>query len=71
MDIEEETKEINITPSGYAHIEIKRGKSIIIIGDSDKGGTDVRIEVSTKFNWLQKRMWRYLLNIRIEDVKED
>ena len=35
------------------------------------GGTDVKIEVSTKFNWLQKKLWKYLLNIEIEDIKED
>ena len=40
-------------------IKIKRGKSII------------KIEVSTKFNWLQKKLWKYLLNIDIEDIKED
>lgn len=43
----------------------KRGKSIIKIG------TDVKIEVSTKFNWLQKKIWKYLLNIDIEDIEED
>ena len=35
------------------------------------GGTDIKIEVSTKFNWLQKKLWKYLLNIDIEDIKED
>ena len=34
------------------------------------GGTDVRIEVSTKFNWLQKKLWKYLLNMDIEDIEE-
>lgn len=51
-------------------IKIKRGKSIIRIGDMKLGGTDVKIEVSTKFNWLQKKLWKYLLNIDIEDIKE-
>lgn len=46
----------------------KRGKSLIIIGE---GGIDIKIEVSTKFNWLQKKMWNYLLNIKIEDIKEE
>lgn len=49
----------------------KRGKSIIKIGNEKLGGTDVKIEVSTKFNWLQKKLWKYLLNIEIEDIKED
>ena len=49
----------------------KRGKSIIKIGNMEFGGTDIKIEVSTKFNWLQKKLWKYLLNIDIEDVKED
>lgn len=49
----------------------KRGKSIIKIGNEKLGGIDVKIEVSTKFNWLQKKLWKYLLNIEIEDIKED
>ena len=49
----------------------KRGKSIIKIGNMELGGTDVKIEVSTKFNWLQKKIWKYLLNIEIEDIEED
>ena len=49
----------------------KRGKSIIKIGNARLGGMDVKIEVSTKFNWLQKKLWKYLLNIEIEDIKED
>ena len=52
-------------------IKIKRGKSIIKIGNMELGGTDIKIEVSTKFNWLQKKLWKYLLNIDIEDIKED
>ena len=49
----------------------KRGKSIIKIGNMELGGTDVKIEVSTKFNWLQKKLWKYLLNIDVEDIEED
>lgn len=49
----------------------KQGKSIIKIGNMELGGTDVKIEVSTKFNWLQKKIWKYLLNIEIEDIEED
>lgn len=49
----------------------KRGKSIIKIGNERLGGIDVKIEVSTKFNWLQKKLWKHLLNIEIEDIKED
>ena len=48
----------------------KRGKSIIKIGNMELGGTDIKIEVSAKFNWLQKKLWKYLLNIDIEDIKE-
>lgn len=68
-------KENNIemsTDIDYGTISLrKRGKSIIKIGNARLGGTDVKIEVSTKFNWLQKKMWKYLLNIEIEDIKED
>ena len=49
----------------------KRGKSILKIGNMKLGGIDIKIEVSTKFNWLQKKIWKYLLNIEIEDIKED
>lgn len=52
-------------------IKIKRGKSIIKIGNAKFGGTDIKVEVSTKFNWLQKKLWKYLLNIEIEDIKGD
>lgn len=54
-----------------AKIKLKRGKSIIKIGDSEKGGVDIKLEVITNFNWLQKKMWKYLLNIEIEDIKEE
>ena len=54
-----------------ATIKLKRGKSIIKIGNSEKGGVDIRLEVITKFNWFQKKMWKYLLNIEIEDIKEE
>lgn len=54
-----------------ANIKLKRGKSIIKIGDSEKGGVDIKLEVITKFNWLQKKMWKYLLNIEIEDIEEE
>lgn len=56
----------------YGTIKLrKQGKSIIKIGNSNLGGIDVKIEISTKFNWLQKKLWKYLLNIEIEDIKED
>lgn len=65
-------KENNIemsTDIDYGTISLrKRGKSIIKIGNARLGGTDVKIEVSTKFNWLQKKIWKYLLNIDIEDI---
>lgn len=60
------------TDTNYETISLrKRGKSIIKIGNMELGGTDVKIEVSTKFNWFQKKLWKYLLNIEIEDIKED
>lgn len=60
------------TDTNYGTIHLrKRGKSIIKIGNMELGGTNVEIEVSTKFNWLQKKIWKYLLNIEIEDIKED
>ena len=49
----------------------KRGKSIIKIGNMELGGTDIKIEVSTKFNWLQKKLWKYLLNIKMEDIEKE
>ena len=68
-------KENNIemsTDIDYGTISLrKRGKSIIKVGNMELGGSDVKIEVSTKFNWLQKKIWKYLLNIEIEDIKED
>ena len=60
------------TDIDYGMISLrKRAKSIIKIGNARSGGTDVKIEVSTKFNWLQKKLWKYLLNIDIEDIKEN
>lgn len=60
------------TDIDYGKITLrKRGKSIIKIGNERLGGIDAKIEVSTKFNWLQKKLWKYLLNIEIEDIKED
>lgn len=46
----------------YGRISLrKRGKSIIKIGNEKLGGTDVKIEVSTKFNWLQKKTMEILI----------
>lgn len=65
-------KENSIETTNIETFAIKpKGKSIIKIGNMELGGTDVKIEVSTKFNWLQKKLWKYLLNIDIEDIKED
>lgn len=64
-EIEYKTSEIHILE------QPKRGNSIIIVGDSNKGGVDIKIEVSTRFNWLQKKLWNYLLNIKIQDIKEN
>ena len=69
--MEENKIEIS-TDLDYGTISLrKRGKSIIKIGNARLGGTDIKIEVSTKFNWLQKKLWKYLLNIDIEDIEED
>ncbi len=58
------------TDIDYGTISLrKRGKSIIKIGNMEFGGTDIKIEVSTKFNWLQKKLWKYLLNIDIEYLR--
>ena len=60
------------TDIDYGTISLrKRGKSIIKIGNMKLGGTDIKIEVSTKFNWLQKKLWKCLLNIEIEDIEEE
>ena len=67
----EEDKIYCTTPEGFTIEERKRGKSIIKIGDMNLGGTDIKIEVSTKFNWLQKKLWKYLLNIKIEDIEKE
>ena len=67
----EEDKIYCTTPEGFIIEERKRGKSIIKIGDAGLGGTDIKIEVSTKFNWLQKKLWKYLLNIKIEDIEKE
>ena len=67
----EEDKIYCTTPEEFIIEERKRGKSIIKIGDAGLGGTDIKIEVSTKFNWLQKKLWKYLLNIKIEDIEKE
>ena len=60
------------TDIDYGTISLrKRGKSIIKIGNMKFGGTAIKIEVSTKFNWLQKKLWKYLFNIEIEDIEEE
>lgn len=35
------------------------------------GDTYYTLYTETKFNWLQKKLWKYLLNIDIQDIKED
>ena len=67
----EEDKIYCTIPEGFTIQERKRGKSIIKIGDMNLGGSDIKIEVSTKFNWLQKKLWKYLLNIKIEDIEKE
>ncbi len=31
---------------------------------------NLSIMTEKKYNWLQKKMWKMLLNIEIEDIKE-
>lgn len=69
--MKENEEKLISTNIDYGKITLrKRGKSIIKIGNMKLGGTDIKIEVSTKFNYLQKKLWKYLLNIDIEDIKE-
>ena len=46
-------------------LNLLKSKSCLIIGE--KQGT--KIFVDTKFNKFQKFMWKFLLNIKIEDVE--
>ena len=48
------------------NINIPKAKSILKVGKERA----IRIEVDTKFNKLQKKLWKILLNIEIEDVEE-
>lgn len=49
----------------------KRGKSWIRIGDMKQtsGGIGIQIESNAKFNWLQRKMWKFFFNIDIENIK--
>ncbi len=55
----------------YQTEQHRKGKSYIIIGDikDNSAGVGIKIESNAKFNWFQKKMWKYLLNINIEDIK--
>lgn len=41
-------------------------KSILKVGKEKS----IIVELDIKFNKLQKRMWKFLLNVDVEDVKE-
>lgn len=47
-------------------IKVKRYKSILKIGKD----SNLIIKVDVRFNKLQKRVWKCLLNVDIEDVEE-
>ena len=49
----------------------KRGKSWIRIGNMKQtsGGIGIQIESNAKFNWLQRKMWKFFFNIDIENIK--
>jgi hypothetical protein len=67
----ETTVELNI--ENYKINTSNKGKSTIIIGKKqniEDGGNEIKIEIPTKFNKFQKKMWKFLLNIDIEDIKE-
>ena len=46
-------------------VNLPKPKSKIMIGSNTVIFND------RHFNWLQKKMWRLLLGIKIEDVEED
>ena len=49
----------------YNTVKLPKPKSSLTIGNE----IEVKLFVDTKFNRLQKFMWKLLLNIKIEDVK--
>lgn len=51
---------------GFRITQPPKAKSRLKIG-KERG---IMIELDTKFNKLQKKMWKFLLNINIEDVEE-
>ena len=51
----------------YNAIKFPEYKSTLTIGNEIK----TRIYVDIKFNRLQKFMWKFLLNIKIEDVEKE
>lgn len=63
----EEKIKIN-TDMDYGTISLKRNnlKSKLIIGKEQQ----IVIYTEQKFNKLQKKMWKFLLGINIEDIKE-
>lgn len=63
----EEEMEIN-KDIDYGTISLKRNnpKSKLIIGKEQQ----IVIYIEQKFNKLQKKMWKFLLGIKIEDIKE-
>lgn len=63
-------QEITInTNTDYKTISLKKDnlKSKIIIGKEHQ----MVVYTEQKFNNLQKKMWKFLLGIKIEDIKEE
>lgn len=51
---------------GFKIKQIPKAQSRLMIGKE----RSIVVEVDIKFNKLQKKMWKFLLNINIEDIKE-
>ena len=64
-----ENKDIKFTTTDFETFKIEqkpKPKSKILFGDN----VNFVIYTDKKFNKLQKKMWKILLGIEIEDVKE-
>lgn len=55
-----------VNMEGFKIKQIPKAKSKLILGKE----RTVVVEVDIKFNKLQKKMWKFLLNINIGDIKE-
>ena len=64
--MEEEIKIYTDIDYGTIHLKKDNQKSKLIIGKEQQ----IVVYTEQKFNNLQKKMWKFLLGIKIEDVKE-